>query len=305
MIRLEHLSKTYSGRTGTHQALRGIDLHIEAGDVFGIIGQSGAGKSTLVRCINLLERPTEGHVLIDGKDITAYRGKELAKLRESIGMIFQNFSLFQQRTVLRNVMFPLELRHANKREAEARARELLKLVGLEDKGDRYPVQLSGGQQQRVAIARALANNPKIMLCDEATSALDTMTTHAILNLLRDINRELGVTMVVITHSLSVAQQVCNKVAVLDEGVIVEQGATAEVFGNPQSEATRRLIAADKGLSLDEYVAAQHEPYMEVPETPASAIAAGVINAADSIQAGNPAGTAAILDPVREAKGGDK
>ena len=305
MIRLEHLSKTYSGRTGTHQALRGIDLHIEAGDVFGIIGQSGAGKSTLVRCINLLERPTEGRVLIDGKDITAYRGKELAKLRESIGMIFQNFSLFQQRTVLRNVMFPLELRHANKREAEARARELLKLVGLEDKGDRYPVQLSGGQQQRVAIARALANNPKIMLCDEATSALDTMTTHAILNLLRDINRELGVTMVVITHSLSVAQQVCNKVAVLDEGVIVEQGATAEVFGNPQSEATRRLIAADKGLSLDEYVAAQHEPYMEVPETPASAIAAGVINAADSIQAGNPAGTAAILDPVREAKGGDK
>ena len=305
MIRLEHLSKTYSGRTGTHQALRGIDLHIEAGDVFGIIGQSGAGKSTLVRCINLLERPTEGHVLIDGKDITAYRGKELAKLRESIGMIFQNFSLFQQRTVLRNVMFPLELRHANKREAEARARELLKLVGLEDKGDRYPVQLSGGQQQRVAIARALANNPKIMLCDEATSALDTMTTHAILNLLRDINRELGVTMVVITHSLSVAQQVCNKVAVLDEGVIVEQGATAEVFGNPQSEATRRLIAADKGLLLDEYVAAQHEPYMEVPETPASAIAAGVINAADSIQAGNPAGTAAILDPVREAKGGDK
>ncbi len=304
MIRLEHLSKTYSGRTGTHQALRGIDLHIEAGDVFGIIGQSGAGKSTLVRCINLLERPTEGRVLIDGKDVTAYRGKELAKLRESIGMIFQNFSLFQQRTVLRNVMFPLELRHANKREAEARAAELLKLVGLADKGDRYPVQLSGGQQQRVAIARALANNPKIMLCDEATSALDTMTTHAILNLLRDINCELGVTMVVITHSLSVAQQVCNKVAVLDEGVIVEQGATSEVFAHPQSEATRRLIAADKGLSLDEYDAAQHKPYMEVPETPAAALVAGAINATDSIQAGNPAGTAAILDPVREAKGGD-
>ena len=304
MIRLEHLSKTYSGRTGTHQALRGIDLHIEAGDVFGIIGQSGAGKSTLVRCINLLERPTEGRVLIDGKDVTAYRGKELAKLRESIGMIFQNFSLFQQRTVLRNVMFPLELRHTNKREAESRALELLKLVGLADKSDRYPVQLSGGQQQRVAIARALANNPKIMLCDEATSALDTMTTHAILNLLRDINRELGVTMVVITHSLSVAQQVCNKVAVLDEGVIVEQGATAEVFGNPQSEATRRLIAADKGLSLDEYVAAQHKPSMEVPETPASVLAAGAVNAVGSIEAGNLAGTAAILDPVREAKGGD-
>ncbi len=303
MIRLEHLSKTYSGRTGQHQALRGIDLHIERGDVFGIIGQSGAGKSTLVRCINLLERPTEGRVFIDGNDVTNYRGKELAKLRESIGMIFQNFSLFQQRTVLRNVMFPLELRHANKKEAAARAAELLSLVGLEDKGDRYPVQLSGGQQQRVAIARALANNPKIMLCDEATSALDTMTTHAILGLLRDINKELGVTMVVITHSLAVAQQVCNKVAVLDAGRIVEQGLTSEVFANPQSDATRRLIAADAGLSLDEYVAAQRTPYGETSQTPAAAILAGAANAAGSIEAGNPAGTAAILDPVREAKEG--
>lgn len=302
MIRLEHLSKTYSGRTGTHEALRDIDLHIECGDVFGIIGQSGAGKSTLVRCINLLERPTSGRVVIDGDDVTEFRGKELAKLRESIGMIFQNFSLFQQRTVLRNVMFPLELRHANKREAEARARELLSLVGLEDKADRYPVQLSGGQQQRVAIARALANNPKIMLCDEATSALDTMTTHAILNLLRDINEELGVTMVVITHSLSVAQQVCNKVAVLDAGQIAEQGTTSEVFGNPRSDATRRLIAADAGLSLDEYAAASGKPMAEVPDTPLGAVLAGVMNAADSIEACNPAGTAAILDPVREARG---
>ncbi len=244
MIRLERLVKEYSDASGDHQALRGIDLHIERGDVFGIIGQSGAGKSTLVRCINLLERPTDGRVIIDGEDVTDFCGRQLAELRESIGMIFQDFSLFQQRTVLRNVTFPLELHHADKREAQSRARELLKLVGLADMEGRYPVQLSGGQQQRVAIARALANNPKIMLCDEATSALDTMTTHAILALLRDINRELGVTMVVITHSLSVARQVCNKVAVLDAGIVVEQGATGEVFDHPQSEAARLLLQAD-------------------------------------------------------------
>ncbi len=256
MINLTNLSKTYFGRSGSHEALRDVNLHVERGDMFGIIGQSGAGKSTLVRCINLLERPTEGSVIIDGKDVTAYRGKELSQLRESIGMIFQNFSLFQQRTVLRNVTFPLELRREDKTTAEKRALELLELVGLADKAANYPSQLSGGQQQRVAIARALANNPEIMLCDEATSALDTMTTHAILDLLRDINKELGVTMVVITHSLSVAKQICNKVAVIEGGAIAEVGATDEVFGNPQSDATRRLIAADSGLSVEEFEAAR-------------------------------------------------
>lgn len=256
MINLTNLSKTYFGRSGSHEALRDVNLHVERGDIFGIIGQSGAGKSTLVRCINLLERPTEGSVIIDGKDVTTYRGKELSRLRESIGMIFQNFSLFQQRTVLRNVTFPLELRREDKTTAEKRALELLELVGLADKAANYPSQLSGGQQQRVAIARALANNPEIMLCDEATSALDTMTTHAILDLLRDINKELGVTMVVITHSLSVAKQICNKVAVIEGGAIAEVGATDEVFGNPQSDATCRLIAADSGLSVEEFEAAR-------------------------------------------------
>ncbi len=247
MIVLEHLSKTYAGSASEHEALADINLHIEPGDVFGIIGQSGAGKSTLVRCINLLERPTSGRVIIDGADVSGYSGKQLSELRESIGMIFQNFSLFAQRTVLRNVTFPLELHGVSKKQAETRAMELLELVGLSGKAKNYPSQLSGGQQQRVAIARALASDPKIMLCDEATSALDTLTTHSILGLLRDINKELGVTMVVITHSLSVARQICNKVAVLEAGRIAEQGPTADVFDWPQSAATRLLIEADQGF----------------------------------------------------------
>ncbi|MEG0071736.1 MAG: methionine ABC transporter ATP-binding protein [Raoultibacter sp.] len=245
MIQIQHLSKTYGSKAGhTHVALRDITLTIEDGDVFGIIGQSGAGKSTLVRCINLLERPTTGSILIDGCDITNYSGKKLLDLRGGIGMIFQNFSLFQQRTVLRNVMFPLELRHESKAAAEARAKELLQLVGLGEKASSYPSQLSGGQQQRVAIARALANSPKIMLCDEATSALDTRTTASILELLRDINAKLGVTMVVITHSLFVAEKICNKVAVIDDGSIVECGDVAQVLGNPSSSVTRELIGEE-------------------------------------------------------------
>ena len=245
MIQLEHLNKTYDGASETaHHALRDVSLTIEDGDVFGIIGASGAGKSTLVRCINLLERPSSGRIVIDGKDVTNLKGKELLELRASIGMIFQNFSLFQQRTVLGNVVFPLELRHEKKDAAEKRARELLELVGLSDKVDRYPSQLSGGQQQRVAIARALANNPSIMLCDEATSALDTRTTVSILKLLKDINEELGVTMVVITHSLAVAQKICNRIAVIDGGRIVEEGFTADVFSNPQSTVTRELLEYD-------------------------------------------------------------
>ncbi len=241
MIEIQNLTKTFGAGEASHTALRDINLTIEDGDVFGIIGQSGAGKSTLVRCINLLEHPTSGKVLINGRDITGLKGKELLDLRSSIGMIFQNFSLFQQRTVLRNVMFPLELRHESKQKAESRAKKLLELVGLENKANNYPSQLSGGQQQRVAIARALANDPKVMLCDEATSALDTRTTAQVLNLLRDINREMGVTMVVITHSLAVAEQICNKVAVIDDGAVVEQGPTTQVLKNPQSPVTRELI----------------------------------------------------------------
>lgn len=252
MIELQHVSKRYES-TGAqdHHALRNVNLTIEDGDVFGIIGASGAGKSTLVRCLNLLERPTEGHILIDGNDVTGLKGRELLELRASIGMIFQNFSLFQQRTVLGNVTFPLELRGEKKETREKRAHELLDLVGLGDFAQRYPSQLSGGQQQRVAIARALANNPQVMLCDEATSALDTRTTMSILKLLQDINKELGVTLVVITHSLAVAKKVCNRIAVIDQGCIVEEGLTAGVFENPQSSVTRELLAHD---SLDSTLA---------------------------------------------------
>lgn len=242
MIQIEHLNKTYVSRQGeTHIALTDINLTIEDGSVFGIIGQSGAGKSTLVRCLNLLERPTSGSIIINGRDITSLSEKELREFRSSVSMVFQNFSLLQQRTVLRNVMFPLELRHADKKEAEKRARELLELVGLADKCDKYPSQLSGGQQQRVAIARALVNNPSIMLCDEATSALDSMTTHSILKLLKDINENMGVTIVLITHSLAVAELICDNVVVIDEGKIVEEGKTEDIFANPQSDVARKLL----------------------------------------------------------------
>lgn len=242
MIQITDLGKAYEVAPGeSHVALQDINLTIEDGSIFGIIGQSGAGKSTLVRCLNLLERPTSGTITIDGRDITGLKGRELLDFRSSVGMIFQNFSLFQQRTVLSNVMFPLELRHIDKAKAEARARELLEMVGLSDKCEKYPSQLSGGQQQRVAIARALVNNPKIMLCDEATSALDSMTTHSILKLLKDINAELGVTLVVITHSLTVAELICDNVVVIDHGRIVEKGKTEEVFANPQSEVARKLL----------------------------------------------------------------
>lgn len=242
MIQIEHLNKTYVSRQGeTHIALTDINLTIDDGSVFGIIGQSGAGKSTLVRCLNLLERPTSGSIIINGRDITSLSEKELREFRSSISMVFQNFSLLQQRTVLRNVMFPLELRHADKKEAEKRARELLELVGLADKCDKYPSQLSGGQQQRVAIARALVNNPSIMLCDEATSALDSMTTHSILKLLKDINEKMGVTIVLITHSLAVAELICDNVVVIDEGKIVEEGKTEDIFANPQSDVARKLL----------------------------------------------------------------
>ena len=241
MIEIKNLSKVFHTSGGDVEALKDIDLRIEDGDIFGIIGLSGAGKSTLVRCMNLLEVPSEGRVLVDGKELTALPPRELRKARQSISMIFQGFNLLMQRTALDNICFPLELAGVKKQEARQRARELLELVELPDKADAYPVQLSGGQKQRVAIARALASNPRVLLCDEATSALDPKTTRAILELLRKLNRELGVTVVVITHEMRVVEQICNRVAILDGGQIRETGPVSQVFSNPRSEAGRRLV----------------------------------------------------------------
>ena len=245
MIELTNISKVYDTPAGPFRAIDDVTLSIGSGDIFGIIGESGAGKSTLVRCINLLEKPTSGTVAIDGRDITSLRGRDLRELRADIGMIFQRFSLFEQRTVLDNVIFPATLASTGKRvsraEAPERARKLLALVGLEGKESSYPSQLSGGQQQRVAIARALMTSPKTLLCDEATSALDTLTTSQVLDLLGRINRELGVTIVLITHSLAVARRICNHVVVMDHGRVVEQGTAEEIFSNPQADVTRALL----------------------------------------------------------------
>lgn len=245
MIELKNISKSFETAAGTVRALDDVSLTIETGEVFGIIGESGAGKSTLVRCINLLEQPTSGSVVIDGRDVTSLHGRDLRELRADIGMIFQRFSLFEQRTVLDNVIFPATLASTGKRvsraEAPERARKLLALVGLEGKEGSYPSQLSGGQQQRVAIARALMTQPKTLLCDEATSALDTLTTSQVLDLLGKINQKLGVTIVLITHSLAVARRICGRIAVMDHGQLVEQGTAAEVFGNPQADVTRALL----------------------------------------------------------------
>ncbi len=244
MIEIKQLCKSFPMPDGSQlQALDNINLTINDGEIFGIIGLSGAGKSTLVRCINLLERPTSGQVLLDGKDLTAMGPKELRKARQGMSMIFQGFNLLMQRTALENICFPLEL---NGLRGEAgwrkkRARELLEIVGLPDKADSYPSQLSGGQKQRIAIARALASDPKVLLCDEATSALDPTTTQSILALLKELNRSLGVTVVVITHEMRVVQQICSRVAILDGGVIQEEGAVADIFSNPRTEAGRRLV----------------------------------------------------------------
>ncbi len=241
MIELRNLSKHFTTSDGGVDALKQINLTIENGDIYGIIGMSGAGKSTLVRCINMLERPTEGSVLMDGRDMGSLSQRELRQMRRKITMIFQGFNLLMQRTCLKNVMLPLKLSGGNREAAEKKARELLELVGLPDKANAYPAQLSGGQQQRVAIARALVTEPDVLLCDEATSALDPKTTHAILELIRDINQKLGITVIVITHQMSVVQEVCNKVAILENGTVVEEGTVTEVFANPRAAATRNLI----------------------------------------------------------------
>lgn len=244
MIRVTNLTKVFHGETDV-TALGGINLDVSAGDIYGIIGMSGAGKSTLLRCIALLEMPTEGKIEVEGVNISTLQGKELTRLRKSIGVIFQGYNLLMQRNVLGNVCFPLELDGMKKADREKRAMELLSIVGLQDKAKAYPSQLSGGQKQRVAIARALANNPKILLCDEPTSALDSFTTKSILKLLQDINQKMGVTIIIITHELSVVQAICSHVAVISEGRLAESGAVADVFGSPRSAVTKLLLGREE------------------------------------------------------------
>lgn len=241
MIEIQNLTKTFLTADNKVEALKNINLKINDGEIYGIIGMSGAGKSTLVRCINMLERPTTGKVLIDGKDIGAMTPAELRKFRRDITMIFQGFNLLMQKNCLANVCFPLELAGVKKEQAKKRAYELLELVGLPDKAKVYPAQLSGGQQQRVAIARALATEPKFLLCDEATSALDPKTTRSILKLIRDINQRLGITVIVITHQMSVVEEICSRVAILENGEVVEEGDVTDVFSHPNSQAAKHMV----------------------------------------------------------------
>ena len=244
IIQISHLGKEFQTTEGTVRALNDVSLEIYQGEVFGIIGLSGAGKSTLVRCVNYLEVPTEGDVIFEGRPLGDMSPGELRKARQSMGMIFQQFNLLSQRNVLRNVCFPLELVGIPKAEARARAMELLKTVGLEDRAGAYPAQLSGGQKQRVAIARALATNPKVILCDEATSALDPNTTKSILGLLKEINRTMGVTIIVITHEMAVIEAICDRVAIIDQSRIAESGKVSEIFSEPKSRIGRQLILGD-------------------------------------------------------------
>ena len=242
MIKLSHIEKIYDSPEGKVHALKGIDLEIQKGEIYGIIGLSGAGKSTLVRCINMLERPTSGEVFVDGKDMTKLSENDLREERKNIGMIFQHFNLLSSATVYENIAFPLTLSNTPKDEIEKKVRPLLELVGLKDKANQYPAQLSGGQKQRVGIARALASDPKILLCDEATSALDPQTTKSILDLIKVINENLSLTVVVITHEMQVIKEICDKVAVISDGVIAEQGTVLEVFTNPQHKITKEFIS---------------------------------------------------------------
>lgn len=241
IIQVKDVSKTFTGKDNTVEALKGINLDIHRGEIYGIIGMSGAGKSTLVRCLNFLEKPTTGTVWVEGKDLASLSEKELRQTRTQISMIFQHFNLLMQRTVLDNICFPLEIAGESRKEARKRAEELLGIVGLTEKAKAYPAQLSGGQKQRVAIARALATNPKILLCDEATSALDPTTTKSILALLKDINRTYGITIVIITHEMTVVEEICTHVAIIDNGVLAETGAVEEVFARPKTNAAKKLV----------------------------------------------------------------
>ena len=244
MIEIEHLSKVFQDKNGRVVALEDVSATIRDGDIFGIIGMSGAGKSTLLRCLCLLETPTEGRILLDGKDLSALRGEELRTARRRMGVVFQGYNLLMQKTVAENVAFPLKLDKYDKAAVDARVKELLELVGLADRAGSYPSQLSGGQKQRVALARALASKPQVLLCDEPTSALDPLTTKSVLELLKDINQKLGVT-IIITHELAVVRSICNRMVVIDNGLFVEQGETAEIFENPQSEVARLLLGKEE------------------------------------------------------------
>ena len=249
IIEIKNLSKTFGAGDNQVAALQNVSLQVQKGDIFGIIGLSGAGKSTLVRCINLLERPDSGEMLFHGKNLMTMSEKELRLQRRNISMIFQSFNLLDQRTALENICFPLELVGVPRKEAKKRALELLETVGLPDKANAYPVQLSGGQKQRIAIARALASNPEVLLCDEATSALDPQTTDSILKLLQQINRDRGITVIIITHQMSVIEQICHRVAILDHGEVAEVGYVENVFRNPKSRAGRRLVSPNMVLPL--------------------------------------------------------
>ena len=241
MIEFRQVSKTYMTKDGPVEAMKQVNLNIEKGEIYGVIGLSGAGKSTFIRCVNLLEKPTSGNILVDGRDLLSMSEKELREQRKEIGMIFQHFNLLMQKTVIDNICLSLRFAGVDKKKARERARELLKIVDLEEKERAYPSQLSGGQKQRVAIARAIANNPKILLCDEATSALDPQTTKSVLQLLKKINKEFGITILVVTHEMSVVQEICDKVAILDKGNLVESGPVREIFAAPRSAEGRRLI----------------------------------------------------------------
>ena len=265
MIALQHVSKVFTGSDKTKQvhAVDDVSLTIQDGDIFGIIGFSGAGKSTLVRCINLLERPTSGSVEVDGQELTRMSAKELRQARKKIGMIFQHFNLMPSRTIFGNVAYPLRGSGLSKEEIREKVHSLLELVGIADKENAYPSQLSGGQKQRVAIARALANDPKILLCDEATSALDPQTTKAILRLLHHLNQTLGITIVVITHEMAVVKEICNRVAVMDHGKVVEEGTVFSVFATPKEPITRDFIKTTSNLQKIEELIADDSPVVEL------------------------------------------
>ncbi len=252
IIQIEHLSKTFGIGEHTVAALQDVSLQVEAGEIFGIIGLSGAGKSTLVRCINVLERPESGRILFHGQNLLELKDKALRAQRRKISMIFQSFNLLDQRTALDNICFPLELAGVSRRQAKKQAAALLETVGLPDKADAYPSQLSGGQKQRIAIARALASDPEVLLCDEATSALDPQTTESILTLLQKINKERGITVILITHQMSVIEQICHRVAILDHGAVAEIGTVEDVFSNPASPAGRKLVSPDKALPVSHW-----------------------------------------------------
>ena len=250
MIEIKNLSKTFKTADNTVEALKNINLTINDGEIYGIIGMSGAGKSTLVRCINMLEKPTEGTVVVDGVDLASLSAPQLRKARSKITMIFQGFNLLMQRNCIKNICFPLEIAGMKKADARKRAAELLELVGLPDKAKSYPSQLSGGQQQRIAIARALATDPKVLLCDEATSALDPKTTDDILELIRDINKRLGITVIVITHQMSVVEKICGRVAIMDNGEVAEEGVVSDIFTHPKSEVAKRLVFPDSAETAE-------------------------------------------------------